>query len=55
MIKLYDKLQRNNCCLYSLKSKDLVCIKVLKTTYYLHLSMLLLLLILRLKNLTTMF
>ena len=35
------------------QSKDLVCIKTLLTTYYLHFSLLLFILILTLKNLNT--
>ena len=47
--------QSNNCCLYSLKSKDLSCIKLLQTTYYLHFSILLFPSLLKLKNPKTMF
>ena len=45
----------NNCCLYSLKSKDLIHIKLIYTAYYLYFSMLLFLSILKFKNLNTMF
>ena len=30
----------NNCCLYSCKSNESACIKLLKTTHYVHFSML---------------
>ena len=47
--------QPNNCCLGSLKSKDLVWIKLLQTTCYLCFSMNFFFVLVTLKNLDTMF